>query len=117
MTPDEYKSLPRPKKSKFKNIRTEIDGIKFQSKREGAYYSQLKIREKAGEVYDVKLQNRHALTINGQLICTYVSDFEFYDQIEKRHRVVDVKGVRTPEFNLKKKLMKAILGIEVEIVK
>ena len=105
------------RKSKFKNIRTEIDGIRFQSKAEGNYYAMLKIREKAGEVYNVELQKPYAFVINGFLVCTYKADFVFYDQVEKRERIVDVKGVKTPEFVIKSKLMKAVHGLTVELAK
>lgn len=105
------------KPSKFKNIRTVIDGISFPSKAEGAYYSMLKLRERAGEVSNVEMQKPYALTVNGVLVCTYRADFVFDDLREKRHRVVDVKGVQTPEFKIKKKLMWAVHKIEVEIAK
>lgn len=107
----------KPKKSKFKNIRTVIDGVSFPSKAEGNYYSLLKLREKAGEVANVEMQKPYAFTYEGKLICTYRADFVFDDLHENRHRVVDVKGFQTPEFKLKKKMMWAWYGIEVELAK
>lgn len=121
MTREEARDLlsqPKRKKSKFKNIRIEIDGIPFASKREGAYYSELKLREKAGEVGGVELQRRFALLgKDGMLICTYVADFCFWDHVEGRFRCIDVKGVETDVFKIKRKLMKSCLGIDVEVVK
>lgn len=105
------------RKSKFKNIRTVIDGISFPSKAEGNYYCLLRLREKAGEVSNVEIQKPYALTVNGFLVCTYKADFAFDDLHEKRHRVIDVKGFQTPEFKLKKKLMWACHRIEVELAK
>jgi len=105
------------KASKFKNIRTVIDGISFPSKAEGAYYCMLKLRERAGEVSNVEMQKPYALTVNGFLVCTYRADFVFDDLHEKRHRCVDVKGMQTPEFKIKKKLMWAVHGIDVELAK
>lgn len=118
MTAARFRTLPKQKKAnKYGAIRTTLDGITFASKAESAYYAKLKQREAAGEVANVELQKRYALTIGGFLICTYVSDFDFYDITEKRQRTVDTKGVVTDVFRIKRKLMKAIHGIDVEIVK
>lgn len=113
----EYRKAPG-KRSKYRNVPMEVDGIRFDSKKEAAFYSMLKLREKAGEVFEVQLQRRYALTApNGMLMTTYVADFAFYDDLQKRTRVVDVKGYETDVFKLKRKMMRALLGIEVEIVK
>ncbi len=106
-----------PKRSKYGNRKTVVNGITFDSKREAAYYGELLQRAKAGEIDEVELQKPFVLSINGSLVCTYRADFAFYDRRERRPRVVDVKGVVTPEFRIKAKLMWAIHGIEVEIVK
>ena len=45
---------PAAKPSKYRNTPVTVDGIRFDSKREAAYYSELKIREKAGEVGGVE---------------------------------------------------------------
>lgn len=108
----------KPKASKYRNVPTVVDGIRFASKREAAYYSELKLREKAGEVYEIELQRRYALTApNGMLLATYVADMVFYDAVQRKTRVVDVKGKETDMFRLKRKMMRGLLGIEVEIVK
>ena len=101
--------------SKYRNKKTTVDGVKFDSKREAEFYSSLKQLERAGQVYE--LQKPYALTVNGQLVCTYKADFAFYDAIQKRNRVVDVKGVATKDFNIKRKLMRAIYGIDVEVIR
>ena len=45
----------------------------------------------------------------------YVADFVY---VEKGAEVIeDVKGVLTPEFKLKRHLMKALLGLEVRLTK
>lgn len=103
--------------SKYRNKKTTVDGIKFDSKREAQFYSSLKQLERAGHVYEVELQKPYALTVNGQLVCTYKADFAFYDAIQNRNRVVDVKGVATKDFAIKKKLMRAVFGIDVEVVR
>lgn len=108
----------KPKKSKYGNVKVMLDGIAFDSKAEAKYYSNLKIRERAGEVGGVELQRSFAiLGPKGELVCTYRSDFCFIDHSQDgRFRCVDVKGFETPEFKLKRKLMKAFLQIDVETV-
>ncbi len=106
------------KRSKYRNEPVVIDGIRFDSKREAAYFAALKLREKAGEVGGVELQKPFPiLGPKGELICTYRADFAFWDHKEDRFRVIDVKGVETDVFKLKRKLMRAFKGIEIEVVK
>lgn len=109
--------MSAPRKNKFGAVRTTLDGITFDSKREAAYYAELKLRERAGEVADVQLRKPFTLVINGQLIGTYRCDFAFHDNLTRSYRVVDVKGVETREFKRTKRLMRALHGIEVEVVK
>jgi len=115
MTAAEYRQRSKP--NKYHAMRTVLDGITFHSQAEARYYAELKQREKLGEVHSVELQRPYALTVNGYLITTYIADFVFWDQVEERWRVVDVKGFSTREFILKSKMMKALYGIDVEVVK
>lgn len=108
---------PSRRRNKFGAVKTVLDGITFDSKREAAYYAELKLRERAGEVASVELQPVYELSVNGHLVGTYRPDFRFYDVREKRVRVVDVKGVRTREFQRTVRLMRAIHKVEVEVVK
>jgi len=109
--------LQTPKRAKFGNEKCEYKGIKFDSKRERAYYIELERREKAGEVIGVELQRPFTILINGFLIGTYKSDFAFWDNTADRFRVIDVKGMDTPLSKFKRKCVKAQYGVEVEIVK
>jgi hypothetical protein len=98
--------------SKYHAIKTEVDGIVFASKREASRYSELKLLEAAGEIFDLKLQPKFPIVVNKQKICTYIADFE-YELSDGTKITVDVKGVKTPVYRLKKKLMKACFGIEI----
>ena len=57
------------KKNKYNNKITELDGIKFHSKKESVRYSQLKLQEKGGLIKDLRLQVSYELipklVING----------------------------------------------------
>lgn len=99
------------KGSKYKNIRLEMDGIMFDSKGEMNRYVALKIKQQAGVVQGLRHQVPFKLSINGQLICTYIADFVYTE--EGKIVVEDFKGVLTDVFKLKQKLMKAIYGIEI----
>lgn len=90
---------------------TEVDGEKFPSKGEAGRWQELKLLEAAGAIKGLKRQIPFPLVVNGVKIGSYIADFE-YD--EGGERVVeDYKGVRTPVYNLKKKLVRALYGIEI----
>jgi hypothetical protein len=104
--------------SKYKNVRTRG----FASKREAARYDELKLLEKAGEICALQCQVKFPLQVEGKLICTYIADFCYRLKNEKFSNneelvgelvVEDVKGVRTPIYRLKAKLMKAVYGIKI----
>lgn len=102
-------------RAKYRNKKTVVDGIKFDSQREATRYSVLKIMQAAGVISDLRLQVPYVITVNGLKVCKYVADFVYIDR--GREVVEDVKGMKTPTYNLKKKLMKAVHGIEIQEVK
>jgi hypothetical protein len=101
---------------KYRNTPTEVDGIRFASKREAVRYSQLKLLEQAGEIKELSLQPRFPLHVNNKLVCTYVADFFYVDARTDEAVIEDAKGVQTPEFKLKSKLFRAVLGQEIQLV-
>ena len=101
--------------TKYRAIKTTVDGITFDSKREANRYSELKMMEKAGIINSLKLQPEFKCQINGKKICTYKADFEYLmvDDIGPQGQigyyiVEDVKGFKTPVYKLKKKLVEAL---------
>lgn len=111
--------IARPRGTKFGNVPTVVDGIRFDSKAEARYFKMLRLREAAGEVAGIEHQKPFVIPgANGEAVCTYVADFAFYDHVAGRERVVDVKGgkgTQTALFKLKAKLMRSQLGIVVEV--
>ena len=108
---DEFKSLGKKgkKPSKYKNIKTLYDGIKFDSKKEAARYAELLLLVKAGLVKDLELQPKFLLadTVrwNGQTLCKryYKADFQYVN--EKGENVVeDCKGFLTDMYKIKRHL-------------
>jgi hypothetical protein len=108
--------IARPTYRKYRNVPTEIDGIKFASKREAKRYCELKLLEKAGEIKDLRLQPRYPLTVNGLHVCTYVADFEYSWTALPSTVTEDAKGVRTRDFINKAKLFHALYGREIQLV-
>lgn len=110
--------------SKYRNKLTEVDGIQFHSKKEARRWGELKLLQKAKKISGLERQVKFSLDINGEHICNYFADF-VYSSTESHflvpfpapYQVVeDVKGVRTPLYRVKAKLMKAIHGIEIREV-
>jgi len=106
-------------RSKYGAKKTTVDGITFDSAAEAKRYAHLKLLERVGEISDLKLQEPFACKVGdrGLVVCTYRADFSYFDERERRQRVEDVKGMDTPLSKLKRKLVHAIHGVEVEIVR
>ena len=97
--------------NKYFNKKVIIDGIKFQSIKEGKRYNELKLLKRAGLIDELELQKVFELqpkyTNNkGEHIrsITYKADFFYYDNKKERYIVEDTKGFRTDVYKLKKKL-------------
>ena len=101
--------------NKYKNIKIEIDGIIFDSKAEAKRYKHLKKLEDAGDITHLKLQPRFDFKIDNKLMFFYKADFK-YCRDDGTYIVEDVKGVRTPIFNLKKKIIEQIYKIEITLI-
>ena len=117
MTAAEFNAQRSGKPHKYGAVPTEVDGIRFASKAEAKRYGELKLRERAGEIAGLVLQPRFPLTVNGVKIGTYVGDFLYYDKDCQVTTVEDVKGVATPVYRIKRRLMQALHGIEIVEVK
>jgi hypothetical protein len=108
-------TLAAAKKSKFHNVRTETDGILFDSKAEADRYWQLKILHRVGRITELVLQPEFPITVNGITVAKYIADFEYTDD-QGRRVIEDVKSPATsrhPLFRLKKKLVEALHGITI----
>ncbi len=93
----------------------------YSSKKEAKRAQELKLLEKAGEISHLKEQPRYELIpparkSDGSLErgVVYIADFAY----EKDGALVveDVKGIKTPEYIIKRKLMLFRHGIEVREV-
>lgn len=105
------------KAHKYRAKAVEIDGHKFPSKAEANRYAILRLREKAHEIEDLELQPKFPIVINGFTICNYFADFRYVDRMTGETIVEDTKGYATPIYRLKKKLVRAVHGIDILEVK
>lgn len=119
------------KRSKYGNRKVVRDGIKFDSEREAARFSELKVLRAMGKIRDLRLQVNFTLvegytTIEGKRIkpMVYRADF-VYERATDPDRngtvywlreVEDAKGAKTKDYLLKKKLMQDKFGITIREV-
>lgn len=102
--------------SKYRNVQTEYNGIKYMSKKEADYAAQLDWQRKAKnpkeKVIEVEVQVPFQIILNNIKICKYLADFKV-KYADGHEEIIDVKGVRTDVYRLKKKLVEAQYGIKI----
>ena len=87
----------------------------FDSKHEAKRYQELRLLEQAGEITNLRLQvpfelipkSKHGMPIR------YIADFTYNDQ-SGQLIVEDAKGVKTPVYRLKRRIMAEIYNIEIK---
>jgi hypothetical protein len=100
--------------SKYHNKKVVIDGIEFDSKKEGNRYIQLKMLKRAGEIKDLELQKVFELQPtfkkNNKTYrkITYKADFCYFDIKKDKYIVEDVKGFKTEVYKIKKKIFEYV---------
>ena len=94
---------------KFYAQPTELDGIKFASKKEATYYADLKLRQAAGIVLFFLRQVPFHLPGNIRYVCDFAEFLE-----DGQVRFVDVKGFKTDMYKLKVKQVKDVYGVTIE---
>lgn len=95
-------------KSKYGAVKTTVDNITFDSKREAARWSELRLMQRAGVIRNLERQPEFILVVGGQVVAKYYGDFAYF---ENNKRVVeDVKSAptKTPVYRLKRKLLLAL---------
>ena len=112
VTKEQYAAIMAKRPNKYGAVKTTVDGITFDSKREANRYLALKARENAKEIRDLKTQVKYPVFIKEIKICDYKADFTYFsghgDLI-----IEDCKGFKTPIYRLKKKLVEAQYGVKI----
>ena len=101
-------------KHKFNAQRTELDGIKFASKKEANYYAGLKLRQAAGLVLFFLRQVPFHLPGNIRYVVDFAEFLADEDGEGGEVRFVDVKGFKTDMYKLKVKQVKDCFGVTIE---
>jgi hypothetical protein len=100
------------RKNKYGNKKTVYNGNKYDSKKEAEYAYRLDMLIKAKEVISWERQIRLNLLVNDIKVCAYLVDF-IVKYPDNKVEYVDVKGYKTDIYKLKKKLVKAVLDIDI----
>ena len=102
---------------KYNNTKIRVDGRLFDSKAEAARWQELQLLERAGEITELERQVEYELIPKqkGERAAKYVADFRYVDH-EGKTVVEDTKGVKTPVWIIKRKLMLRVHGIRVREV-
>lgn len=120
MTPaQQYAAALKVKRvRKYRNTPTEVDGVKYDSKREAKRHAELKLLQDAKKIHRLRMQPSFPLVVNNFPVCKYVADFDYYEW-DGTHVIEDVKSPATrknPVYRLKVKLLYALTGESVREV-
>jgi hypothetical protein len=128
------------KRTKYQAIKTKVDGIEFDSRKEARRYRELLLLQRAGEIQKLRTQEKFVLipsqyeTVETgeyyQLgskkgipktkeVCVekavvYVADFTYMEN--GKLVVEDTKGFKTKDYIIKRKLMLKEYGIKIREV-
>lgn len=123
----------KPKNRKYGNRKAEVDGLTFDSKKEARRWRELSLLQEAGKISQLRRQVKYVLIpaqrepgsrgkrggiIKGKLLereVAYYADF-VYMLNDGQTVVEDTKGVRTPEYIIKRKLMLWKYGLRIKEV-
>jgi len=99
------------RRNKYNARKVKIDGHVFDSIAESQYYAELKLRQRAGDLKILELQPKVYLTRAKILM-----KLDFLIERDGEKVWIDVKGMPTPVFNLKKRLWKHYGPGKLEVV-
>lgn len=109
------------KKSKYRNIKIEFQGRKFDSKRELKRYLELKQMQNLGLISNLECQPKYIfknLRYKSNKLVSYYPDFRYIENGQVVVEDVKSKATKTASYNIKWALMKFFYNIDVkEILK
>jgi Protein of unknown function (DUF1064) len=96
----------------------EAGGIRFQSKAEAARWGELCLLERAKLIRELERQPAFPIVVTNPagravIVAAYIADFRYREGPEGILVIEDVKGMITPLYRLKKKLVEAQYGITI----
>lgn len=121
------------RKNKYHARKVTVDGITFDSRKEADRWRELQLLERAGKITELKRQVKFTLIPTQRKFCNeigkdgrfkngevlerpvaYIADFAYWQ--DGKYIVEDTKGVKTPEYVIKRKLMLFLEGIRIQEV-
>jgi len=113
--------MAKKKRHKFNAIKTIVNGITFPSKLEASVYSILLLRERAGEIRDIKLQAsvvvKEKCETCGDGPIVWKIDFSFIDCQTEDKVYCEAKGAEVSSYKKRKKIWKSDPPAKLEIWK
>lgn len=112
MSVAEYKAYMQKSSAglKYKNVKTEYNGILYDSGKEASRAKDLDLLVKSGKIKDLQRQINIPLIVNGVKVASYKPDFVYFDNETKENIIEDVKSDFTKKislFRLKQKILEA----------
>ena len=109
---------------KYRNHKTTVDGVTYDSAKEARRAAELRLLERAGQITNLRRQVVFEIIPTqkdeetGETVerpAKYIADFVYRDAFTHKLIVEDVKSkaTKTPEYILKRKLMYYRFGIRV----
>jgi len=114
--------------TKYNNRKTTIDNITFDSQAEADHYLYLRVLQAAGEIDNLEIHPRYVIldgfnhVEDGKMVrerpIYYEADFSFDEKATGKSVVVDVKGMETQTWLIKRKLfLRRYPELELRVVK
>lgn len=97
----------KPKRSKYNNKKTWVDGICFDSQKEADFYQELKLLQQAGEIKGFCRQPEFIL-VDGDVehrAITYKADFIIFHH-DGIFEIIDVKGYESEQWKRTEKMFR-----------
>jgi hypothetical protein len=109
MNPELDAPVKRPRK--YHNVRTQANGMTFDSGREAVRMSELMLLEEHQQIFGLRFQVPFELPGGVR----YVADAVYIEFVDGKLTAVveDCKGARTKEYKIKKKLFREKFGAEI----
>lgn len=102
------------RRTKYGQKKTELAGQTFDSKAEATLYQELLLREKAGELENLRRQVRVSLT-KSKII--YIADYCAFDTSKQKDIYFEMKGFETDVWKIKRRLWTEYGPSELHIYK
>ena len=112
--------------AKYRNRKTQFDGMVFDSKKEAKRFKELELLERGKEIYNLQTQVKFLLIpsqkIDGKVVerpTHYIADFVYHRASDDSVVVEDVKSDATrklPCYVIKRKLMLKEHGLQIQEV-